>query len=172
MAQVSFYHETRLKSGVGTATSSLWPLPKTGTWIHTSILHLHSQKASIGMLRTGARMAGRRQVASDIPDLRAHLPPSTPECFFIQSNLGVRDFSHLPHHWEDHFVPMCSRDMCWRTQIVIARPWAIPLAMLHRQTLAPTAFTTGLSSLPSDLRWSHHSVICDVLKHSLHCKKL
>lgn len=52
----------------------------------------------------------------------AHLPPSTPACFLIQSDFGVRDFSHLPDPREEHPGRVGLGDTCWRTQTAIANP--------------------------------------------------
>lgn len=119
---------------------------------------------------------------------QAHLTPSTPEYFFIKSSFGVRDCCCLPAPQGEYFGPIFLKNMLWRTQISTAKPPAsgghrhspsnpsFPAAQtnLHGHqnlsTCFPTAFTTGLTSLHYNLRWSHHSVICDVLKHSLHCK--
>lgn len=89
---------------------------KTVTQIHSSILHLGSQRAFTAVLRTRTRMAGRAQTASDAPSYRAggtrrHVPSLIlHKCFFKQNNLRVRDFSNFSDPWEEHFGPACLGD--------------------------------------------------------------
>lgn len=111
------------------ATSLLRPFPKTVAWIPSSVLHLGSQRAFRAVLRARTRMEGRDQTAPDAPNYRAggtrgtrSLLPSAHECFFKQSNLGVRVFNNFSDPWEEHFGPVCLGDTCWRTETVLAKP--------------------------------------------------
>lgn len=192
MAQVSFCYDTRLKRSVDMATSSLWPPPKIGTWIHTGILYLCSHSRAQDCDQDGRQGPSDGFWCSE-PWGRGHerharLTPSTPEYFFIKSSVRARDCCCLPASQGEYFGLICLKNMFWRTQITTAKPPApgghqhspsnpsFPAAQANLRThqnlsaCFPTAFTTGLTSLHYNLRWSHRSVICDVLKHSLHCK--
>lgn len=155
MAQVSFCYDTRLKRSADMATSSLWPLPRIGTWIHTSILYLCSWGASIAVLRTVTRMAGRvHQMASDVlnhgdggtrdklTSLHPHLSISLERAV---SGWGIAVVSQVPK--ENILAPYA-----WRTcsgghrsrlpnpqpQVGTGTLQATPLFLLHRQTFTAT----------------------------------
>lgn len=61
----------------------------------------------------------------------------------------------------------------WGTETVVPKPQhpSCHAAQTNLWGSFPTTFPTRHASL-HPIHWSHHSVICDVLKLSLHCKKL
>lgn len=101
--------------GVHIGRSPLWPLPKTVTQIHSSILHLGSQRAFRAVLRTRIvpQATGLGAQERHIPSLLLHMGVSLNRTIW---GWGTSVTSQIP---EKNILAQGTR---WRTETVVAKP--------------------------------------------------